>query len=253
VQEPFRVTFTFTDEDHDGTQYGVEGFDLDDVKAKYSGATYPITLADFREDKPGLVYSALMDQMLDATLRIQVEAGAAESTHDGQESGSAQLSITVEVPEDEAPTGEEIWSAEMTVRDYELNAVGYIGAHRNRWKTARTYGNLSDGDDATDDDAFTYAGKNYTVGEVSFVSSWGWIHFITCPGLEGADATFDLYLDDLVDSQRDLSLNFDLEEVKTYRFSVTIDGASQPCTQYRWQPRKVDWKEGGKVNVRLLR
>ena len=37
VREPFRVTFTFTGENHKGTQFGAEGFDVADMEASYSG------------------------------------------------------------------------------------------------------------------------------------------------------------------------------------------------------------------------
>lgn len=46
----------------------------------------------------------------------------------------------------------------MTVGKHEGNARGYID--------------------------FDYAGKNYTVGEVSYVPAWTLIRFSVCPGIE---------------------------------------------------------------------
>ena len=110
VGTPFRVTFTFTDEDHDGTQYGVTGFDVDDIEATYSSPTFhEFTLEDFREETTGLVYSALVNDLLDGRLTIRVPASAAKSTHDDQESTSASLSIEVKPPQADEPTGTDIW------------------------------------------------------------------------------------------------------------------------------------------------
>ena len=255
VGEPFRVTFTFTDEDHDGSQYGVTGFDVDDIEASYASPTFhEFTLEDFREETTGLVYSALVNQLLDGRLRIRVAEGVAKSTHDDQESTSASLAIEVEPPQAVEPAGTEIWSAEMTVGDYSRNAMGYINPNLSLWDPDVTIGSLSDGNDATDDDdAFSYAGKNYRVGEISIVRDWNMILFVSCPGLEGADASFDLFLDDQVDGNRDHSLSFDPEKMDSSQLSGTIDGATQSCVEYRWTPQSADWKEGGKVNVRLVR
>ena len=76
------MTFTFTGENYKGTQFGVEGFDVEDIEASYSGRScYELTLADFRVDTPGLVYGAPVDQILDETLRIEIPAVAARSIH----------------------------------------------------------------------------------------------------------------------------------------------------------------------------
>jgi len=251
VDEPFRVTFTFTDEDHDGTQYGVKQFDVDDIQAHYSAPShYEFTLADFRkEDNAGLVYSALVDRLLDGNLRIRVAAGAAKSTQDGQESQAAVLNIKVNAPEATVPAGTQIWSAEMTVGEFPGNAVGYIDHQLTQWTLNQTIGSLS-GDDGNQ---FIYSGTNYRVGEVSYVRAWNVMIFVLCPGLDGADARFDLYLDDTVDGRTDLSLSFDPEKANTSRFTKTVDGNSVSCVEYHWEPHKVDWTENGKVNVRLIR
>ena len=255
VSQPFRVTFTFTDEDHGGTRYGVEGFDVDDIEVKYSGTPgYEFSLKDFREEVTGLRYSARLEDILEGTLSISVKAGAAKSTHDGQRSAAAAYSIAVKVPETVAPTGTNIWVAEMEVGEYTGNAMGYINRDLSVWPGTGVIGTLSDGDDGTDDDEqFTYAGKDYTVGEVSFVPAWSSILFSVCPGIEGVNSAFDLYLDDLVDEQRDLTLNFDKDEVRTSNFNRTIGGVSVSCVEYQWKPRRVDWEENGKVNVQLVR
>ena len=118
VSRPFRVTFTFTDEDHDGNRFGVAGFTADDISLSYgAGSTYQYTVEDFREETPRLVYSALVSQLLDGTLVIRVPEGAAQSTEDGQQSAAAYFQIRVEPPEVEAPTGSTIWSAEIVVGD----------------------------------------------------------------------------------------------------------------------------------------
>lgn len=250
VDEPFRVTFTFTDEDHDGTQYGVEEFDVDDIMARYSSPSHhEFTLADFRkEDTAGLVYSALVDELLNGTLTISVQAGAAKSTQDGQENRAATLRIMVEAPEVAVPSGTQIWSAQMTVGDYDRNALGYIDPARTNWDVGQTIGALSD-----QDDTFIYAGTHYTVGELSAIPAWNVIQFILCPGLDGADQTFDLYLDDQNPDHDDVSLTFDPDEVDMVSFSVTVNGDEVSCVEYRWKPHRPDWQKDGTVNVKLIR
>ena len=245
------MTFTFTDEDHYGTQYGVEGFDVDDIDAQYGGPShYEVNLKDFRkEDTAGLVYSALVDELLDATLSIRVDAGAAKSTEDGQESRPAAFNIKVKAPEATVPAGTQIWSAEMTVGDHDRNAVGYIDHQLTNWKPTQNIGSLS-GDDGNQ---FIYSGTNYRVGEVSYVRAWNVMIFILCPGLDGADQTFDLHLDDTVDERTDLRLNFDPEKTDRTQFNKTVGGNSVSCVEYQWNPHQVDWQEGGKVNVQLIR
>ena len=134
----------------------------------------------------------------------------------------------------------------MTVGDLSGNAMGYINHDLTLWDTNVTIGALSA-------DTFNFAGKNYRVGEISIVRDWNMILFVSCPGLEGADASFDLFLDDLVEGNRDHSLSFDPEKVDSSPLSGTIDGATQSCVEYRWTPQSANWKEGGKVNVRLVR
>ena len=181
VSEPFRVTFTFTDEDHDGNRFGVEGFDLDDIEVRYIPTVgYVFSMKDFREEVAGFRYSARLEDILEGTLGITVKAGAAQSTEDGQRSTAASHSIRVEVPEAVAPTGTEIWASEMTVGEYPRNARGYINRDLSEWNGTGKIGSLSD-----NDDTFTYGGKDYTVGEVSFVPAWSSILFSVCPGLKG--------------------------------------------------------------------
>ena len=246
VSAPFRVTFTFTDQDHDGTRYGVEGFSVEDIEAWYSTAGYEFALKDFRAERAGFVYSARVEDMLDGELTIQVPDGAATSTGDGQLSTAAEMTITVDVPEDVAPVGTEIWAAEMTVDDFDGNALGYIDRARSAWQGSGKIGSL-------DDDEFSYGGTNHTVGEVSYVSAWSTILFSVCPGIAGANAAFDLHLDDQVDGNEDVTLSFDSDEVETSEFSVTVGGVTQTCVEYSWQPTTVDWEKDGKVNVRLVR
>ena len=255
VSEPFRVRFTFTDEDHDGTRYGVEGFDVDDIEVRYSGTPgYESSLKDFHEEVTGFRYSARLEGILEGTLNITVKAGAAQSTEDGQRSTAARHSIRVEVPEAIEPTGTEIWAADMTVGEHTRNARGYINPDLSLWDPANTIGSLSDGGAATDDDeTFTYGRKDYTVGEVSYVPTWTMILFSVCPGIEGVNRAFDLYLDDQEADQADLTLNLDSDEVATNNFDGTTESVRQTCVEYRWQPKKVDWEENGQVNVRLVR
>ena len=256
VSEPFRVTFTFTDEDHQGNRFGVEGFDVDDIEVRYNPTTgYEFSMKDFREEVAGFRYSARLEDILEGTLDIMVRAGAARSTHtDRQRSTAALHSIRVEVPEAVAPTGTEIWAAEMTVGKYGGNAVGYIDRDLSVWNGTGKIGSLSDGDSATDDDEqFTYGGKDYTVGEVSFVPAWSSILFSVCPGIEGANSALDLYLDDQIEGNDDLTLNFDSDKVSTKKFGRTVAGVSQTCAEYSWKPNKVDWEEDGTVSVSLVR
>ena len=238
VAQPFRVTFTFTDEDHEGNRYGVEGFAVDDIEAYYIDPVFEFTLADFKVERSGFVYSALVDQLLDATLYIDVPAGAARSTEDEQKSTSGTLRIKVEPPAAESPTGTKIWSAEMTVGNHADQAKGYINSDLTIWDLDQTIGSLSDGDDATDgDDTFTYSRTHYTVGELSIVPSWNMVIFVSCPGLQGANAAFDLFLDDQGDGHRDLTLSFDPDVVDARQFTGTIDGQTVSCVEYRWTPQ----------------
>ena len=255
VSEPFRVTFTFTDKDHEGNRFGVEGFDVNDIEVRYSPTVgYEFSLKDFREEVSGFVYSARLEDILEGTLHITVKAGAAQSTHDGQQSTSATHSIRVEVPEAVAPSGTEIWAAGMEVGKHGDNARGYINFDLSVWNGTGKIGSLSDVDTATGNHvAFTYAGKDYIVGEVSYVPAWSSILFAVCPGIEGVNRTFDLYLDDQNEDHDDLTLSFDSDEVETSNFSSTIDGVRQTCVEYRWQPRQVDWQVTDKVNVHLVR
>ena len=255
VSEPFRVTFTFTDEDHGGNRFGVQGFDVDDIEVRYSPTVgYEFSLKDFREEVSGFVYSARLEDLLEGTLNITVKARAAQSKHDGQPSTSASHSIRVEVPEAVAPSGTKIWAAEMEVGKHGDNARGYINFDLSVWRGTGKIGSLSDVDTAPGNHvAFTYAGKDYIVGEVSYVPAWSSILFAVCPGIEGVNRTFDLYLDDQNEDHDDLTLSFDSGEVGTSNFDSTIDGDRQTCVEYRWQPRQVDWQENGKVYVRLVR
>ncbi len=249
VGEPFRVTFTFTDVDHDGTQYGVTGFGVDDIEAGYgSPSYYELTLDDFKqEDHNGLVYSALVNNILDGKLTIRVPAGAAQSNHDEQQSAAAEFNITVKPPQPQAPTGTGIWSAEMTVGDLnEGDAFGYIDHNATQWNASQTIGSLSANE-------FTYLDKDYLVGELSYVSAWNTIILMVCPGLEGADATFELYLDDLDEGDQDLKLTFDPDEVETDTFGRTVDGVHQTCIEYQWSPKQVDWQNNSKVNASIVK
>ena len=161
---------------------------------------------------------------------------------------SATQSIQVKVPETVAPTGAEIWASEITVGEHPHNARGYIDFDLSVWKGSGEAGNLSD-----DNNTFIYAGKNYTVGEVSYIRAWTMIVFITCPGIEGVNRTFDLYLDDQNEDNHDFSLSFDADEVGTSTFKRTIDGVDVTCVEYHWQPRKADWQVGDEVDVQLIR
>ena len=91
------------------------------------------------------------------------------------------------------------------------------------------------------------------MGEVSFVPAWSSILFSVCPGIEGANSALDLYLDDQIEGNDDLTLNFDSDKVSTKNFGRTVAGVSQTCAEYSWKPNKVDWQENGTVNVRLVR
>ncbi len=195
------------------------------------------------------MHSALVDRLLDGNLRIRVEAGAAKSTEDAQESQPAVLNVRLDAPDTIVPAGTQIWSAEMTVGEFPGNAVGYIDHQLTQWTLNRNIGSLS-GDDGNQ---FIYSGTNYRVGEVSYVRAWNVMIFIVCPGLDGADARFDLYLDDTVDGRTDLSLNFDPEKTDTARFTKTVAGNSVSCAEYRWDPHQVGWQENGTVNVKLIR
>ena len=247
VSEPFRVTFTFTDDDHNGNSYGVAGFTADDISLSYgAGSTYQYTVEDFREETKGLVYSARVGDIVDGTLAIQVAEGAAQSTHDGQGNTAAYFYIRVDPPAMEPPAGNTIWSATMTAGYFAGNAQGYIDPDLTIWDLDEQVGSLST-------NTFTYAGKGYVVGELTYISAWNAVVLVTCPGLEGADGTFGLYLDDADDGDPDIGLTFDPDEVKRYEFNRTVDGVESSCVEYGWQPQRVDWKVDTTVNAYIVR
>lgn len=134
----------------------------------------------------------------------------------------------------------------MTVGDYSDNVRGYIDPDLSIWDVTGTVGSLSTG-------TFTYDGSNCVVGELSYVSAWGTVILITCPGLEGADGSIDLYLDDPDDGDQDHSLTIYSDEMRKYTFSRTLNGAEVSCIEYAWQPKQVDWDVDSKVNVHIVK
>ena len=105
VTAPFRVTITFTDTDLEGNEHDVVGFEADEIMLWYTRQghdRYEFQVTDFRVETPGRVYSALVDQIIDGKLWIEVEKDSAQSSLDGQGNTRSYRTWQVDAP-DPAP------------------------------------------------------------------------------------------------------------------------------------------------------
>ena len=131
VTAPFRVTFTFTDQDLEGNDTnGVVGFEADEINAYYvteDDSGYEFFLTDFRVETPGRVYSALVDQIVDGRLWIEVEENAAQSSLDGQGNTRGFGTWQTDAPDPEPPPeGTAIWTDTLTVGGEDTGIMGYF-------------------------------------------------------------------------------------------------------------------------------
>ena len=130
VTAPFRVTITFTDQDLEGNEHDVVGFEADEINAYYvteDDPRYEFSLTDFRVETPGRVYSALVDQIVDGRLWIEVEENAAESSLDGQGNTRGFGTWQADAPDPEPPPeGTAIWTDTLTVGGEDTGIMGYF-------------------------------------------------------------------------------------------------------------------------------
>ncbi len=247
VTAPFRVTITFIDVDSNGNEHGVTGFESDEIIAWYTRKgydSYEFYISDFREETPGLVYSALVDEIIDGKLWIEVEADSAQSSHDGQGNTAAYETWQVDAPDPPpAPEGAQVWEDTLTIGgkegDWDAGVMGYfIGWSPNTNKDKR-FGALPNAN-------FTYAGVDYEVLELSYIPSWRVVRLAMCPLLDGANRRFELRLDDDY-------VSFDPDDYQKRDFGRTKDGSRQQCREYDWGKITLDWTYGHTKNVRITR
>ena len=245
---PFRVTFTFTDTNNAGDQhYGIEGFEASDIAAWYTSPgteSYEFEVEDFREEAAGRVYSALVDEIIDGKLWIDVPDGAAQSSHDGLKVIGAYETWQVDAPDPPpALEGAQVWEDTLTIGgkegDWDAGIMGYfIGWSPNTDKDKR-FGALPNAN-------FTYAGVDYEVLELSYTPSWRVVRLAMCPLLDGANRRFELRLDDDY-------VSFDPDDYQKRDFGRTKDGSRQQCREYDWGKITLDWTYGHTKNVRITR
>ena len=248
VTGPFRVTFTFTDTNNAGDQhYGIEGFEASDIAAWYTSPgteSYEFEVEDFREEAAGRVYSALVDEIIDGKLWIDVPDGAAQSSYDGLKVIGAYETWQVDAPDPPpAPEGAQVWEDTLTIGgkegDWDAGIMGYfIGWSPNTDKDKR-FGALPNAN-------FTYAGVDYEVLELSYTPSWRVVRLAMCPLLDGANRRFELRLDDDY-------VSFDPDDYQKRDFGRTKDGSRQQCREYDWGKITLDWTYGHTKNVRITR
>ena len=236
VRAPFRVTITFTDQDMDGVDTdGIAGFEADDIIAYYTTenhGSYEFRVTGFREETPGKVYSALVDQIIDGKLWIEVEEGAAQSKLDGVGNTGGSTTWQVDAPDlPPAPEGETIWSDNLRIDGVDIR--GYFIQQSER------FGELPNAN-------FSYNGTDYEIEELIYTNTWRTSELAICPALEGANSNFWLHLGE--DSK---AVSFGGDYIRTQDFSRTKDGTQLQCTRYRWNPIELNWPKGQGRNVKI--
>ena len=77
-------------------------FEAADIGAWYTRKGHLILrvqVTDFREETPGRVYSALVDEIIDGKLWIEIEEDSAQSSHDGQGNTLSYRTWQVDAPD----------------------------------------------------------------------------------------------------------------------------------------------------------
>ena len=244
VTAPFRVTFTFTDQDLEGNDTnGVVGFEADEINAYYvteDDSGYEFFLTDFRVETTGRVYSALVDQIVDGRLWIEVKENAAQSSLDGQGNTRGFGTWQTDAPDPEPPPeGTAIWTDTLTVGGEDTGIMGYfIGWSRSSGQDER-FGSLPGKN-------FNYGGASYEVLELSYTPDWRTVRLRICPWLQVPPRTFELRLGDKW-------VTFDRSKYSARNFSRTKDGSVQQCRQYDWDQVTLDWEYGQSISVRITR
>ena len=244
VTGPFRVTITFTDVDPNGNEYGVEGFEPDEILAYYTApgqVTYQFYVTGFRVETPGRVYSALVDKIVDGKLSVEVEGNSAQSTRDGQGNSGSYSTWQVDRPTPPpAPEGETIYTDTLTVGGGDTGLKGYlVGWSRYSMREER-FGALPGKD-------FTYAGVDYEITQLTYVSGWRQLAIWMCQPLEGVNSDFELRIGD------DKFFVFGSGNSSTSNFRHTKNGNEQQCREYEWDQVTLDWQEGAEVSVRITK
>ena len=242
VRAPFRVTITFTDQDMDGIDTdGIEGFEADDIIAYYTTenhGSYEFRVTGFREVTPGKVYSALVDQIIDGKLWIEVEEGAAQSKLDGAVNTGSYTTWQVDAPAlPSAPEGETIWSDNLRIGGEDIR--GYFVDWSSVTGRDERFGELPNAN-------FSYNGTAYEIEELIYTNTWRALEFEICPTLEGANSNFWLHLGE--DSK---AVSFGGDYISTRDFTRTRDGTQLQCTRYRWNPIELNWPKGKGRNVKI--
>ena len=236
---PFRVTFTFTDQDSEGNEYDVVGFEPDDITAFFTRRGHPsyeFQLEDFRVETPNRVYSALVDEIIDGKLWVMVPANSARSVHDDQGNTSAFRTWQVDAPDPPPapPSAEEtnVWTDTLTVGGRETGIMGYFVAWSRHTDKDEQFGALPNA-------AFTYDGTEYEILELSYVGSWRVARLSMCPLLPGMeDASLRL---------GDRRFEFGDDSVSLRKFRRAKDGARQQCGEYDWEKTTLEWSYGDQV------
>ena len=241
VTAPFRVTITFTDTDLEGNEHNVVGFEADEIMPWYTRQghdRYEFQVTDFRVETPGRVYSALVDQIIDGRLWIEVEEDSAQSSLDGQGNTRGFGTWQADAPDQEPPPeGTAIWTDTLTVGGEDTGIMGYfIGWSQSTGKDER-FGALPGKN-------FNFGDESYEVLELSYTSNWRIVMLRICPGLQVPPRTFELRLGDKW-------VTFDSSSYSARNFSRTKDGSVQQCREYRWDQMTLDWEYGDAIPVRI--
>ncbi len=253
VTGPFRVTFTFTDTNLAGDEfYDVVGFEADDIGAWYTTrgtAAYEFQITDFQVETPGRVYSALVEDIIDGKLWIDVPVGAAQSSQDNQDNVFGFETWQVDAPDPEpAEEGPAIWSQTLTVGGqypdgynldgYDTGTFGYFKGWSPASTNDVTYGTLPD-------NSFSYSGP-VEVLELSYTPGWRVVRLRLCPAPMFPARIIELRLGDKW-------LVFHGPNSSERDFGRISDGARQQCREYNWGPVILNWQYGQQITVRITR
>ena len=248
VTGPFRVTFTFTDTNLAGDEfYDVEGFEAADIGAWYTTRgieSYEFQITDFRVETPGRVYSALVEDIVDGKLWIDVPAGAVQSSVDGQDNVFGFETWSVDAP-DPAPAheGPAIWSETLTVGGQypdgsNTGHMGYFVGWSKLTGRDERFGALTG-------NSFSFSGRREVL-ELSYTPSWRLVRLRLCPRPVFAPRTVELRLGDKW-------LVFHGPNSSEWDFGRTVDGVRQQCREYNWGPVILNWQYGQQISVRITR
>ena len=219
------------------------GFEADEILSWYTRQghdRYEFQVTDFRVETTGRVYSALVDQIIDGRLWIEVEENAAQSSLDGQGNTRGFGTWQANAPDPEPPPeGAAIWTDTLTVGGEDTGIMGYfIGWSQSSGQDER-FGSLPGKN-------FNYGGASYEVLELSYTPNWRTVRLRLCPWLQVPPRTFELRLGDKW-------VTFDRSSYSARNFSRTKDGSVQQCREYDWDQVTLGWQYGQSISVRITR